>query len=602
MFLSIFLKATSVFFLKQSISSNQNILKIFLATLLFGSLFLIFSYIFLQQIFGEDIAEAIVFHYVFGVKGAGLNEYILPIIIFIGSLYIGWILLKLFLNFISCDKNSYLRFFAGSLLLVLSIFTNPFIKDLYTFLNVSEESTDENLFYDQKISYTNDNKNLIFIYLEQFERTYLDQALFPELTPNLINLEKKSISFTDISVPKATNWTIGGMTASQCGVPLFTPIASGNSMSGIDEFMPLAKCAGDILKDAGYDMRYIGGSDLDFGGKGKFYKSHGFNDVYGFKELRPYLRDPRYRSPWGVHDDELLEIIFKKAEELHDQNEPFGIFALTLDTHHPNGYISKPCYEKKYLNGNNKILNSIHCVDMLMGAFTDKFVNSPLYENTILVIASDHLALKNTATNILEKGDRKSLFMILGKDLKPKKLYNAGSLFDIGPTMLGFLGTDTKGLGLGRNLFFEDSITPSKLEDVIDNNKGKVFDLWHFPQLNNNLSISSQEKIIRFGDRKIELPALILVNENADVTQIMFEFYYSLPLKRHVDRLDNDQSYIWVDKCIQMNNSQQKNDGYCVEFRNKRSGISQISNVVRRDYSWRYLQSFFQEKNNFLVE
>ena len=47
------------------------------------------------------------------------------------------------------------------------------------------------------------------------------------------------------------------------------------------------------------------------------------------------------------------------------------------------------------------------------------------------------------------------------------------------------------------------------------------------------------------------------MNENADVTQIMFEFYYSLPLKRHVDRLpDNDQSYIWVDKCnIQMSNS-----------------------------------------------
>ena len=116
------------------------------------------SYIFLQQIFGEDIAEAIVFHYVFGVKGAGLNEYILPMIIFLGSLYIGWMLLKLFLNFISGDKNSYLRFFTGSLFLVLSIFTNPFLKDLYTFLSVSDESTDENLFYDQKISYTENSR------------------------------------------------------------------------------------------------------------------------------------------------------------------------------------------------------------------------------------------------------------------------------------------------------------------------------------------------------------------------------------------------------------------------------------------------------------
>ena len=211
---------------------------------------------------------------------------------------------------------------------------------------------------------------------------------------------------------------------------------------------------------------------------------------------------------------------------------------------------------------------------MLIGAFANKFMNSPLYENTILVVASDHLALKNTATNILEKGDRKSLFMILGKDLKPKKINNVGNLFDIGPTMLGFLGTDTKGLGLGRNLFFEDSITPTKLDDVIDSNKGKVFDLWHFPQLKNNLSINSQEKVIRFGDRKIELPALILVNENADVTQIMFEFYYSLSLKRHVDRLGNDQSYIWVDKCIQMSNLQRNSDEYCVEFRNKRSGLN----------------------------
>ena len=82
----------------------------------------------------------------------------------------------------------------------------------------------------------------------------------------------------------------------------------------------------------------------------------------------------------------------------------------------------------------------------------------------------------------------------------------------------------------------------------------------------------------------------------------MFEFYYSLSLKRHVDRLGNDQSYIWVDKCIQMSNLQRNSDEYCVEFRNKRTGISQISQTAKRDYSWEYLQSFFQEKNNFLVE
>ena len=38
-------------------------------------------------------------------------------------------------------------------------------------------------------------------------------------------------------------------------------------MSGVDKFMPLAKCAGDILNDAGYELHYMGGADTEFGGK-----------------------------------------------------------------------------------------------------------------------------------------------------------------------------------------------------------------------------------------------------------------------------------------------------------------------------------------------
>ena len=87
------------------------------------------------------------------------------------------------------------------------------------------------------------------------------------------------------------------MAASQCGVPLFTPIASQNSMSGVDKFMPLAKCAGDILNDAGYELHYMGGADTEFGGKGKFYATHGFSSIEGWKELRPKLENPNYRSP-----------------------------------------------------------------------------------------------------------------------------------------------------------------------------------------------------------------------------------------------------------------------------------------------------------------
>ena len=82
-----------------------------------------------------------------------------------------------------------------------SVYVNPLFLDLNRFLRVSETSIDDDLFYDQKISYTKENKNVIFLYLEQIERTYLDEQLFPDLTPNISRLEKEAITFTDISIP-----------------------------------------------------------------------------------------------------------------------------------------------------------------------------------------------------------------------------------------------------------------------------------------------------------------------------------------------------------------------------------------------------------------
>ena len=150
-------------------------------------------------------------------------------------------------------------------------------------------------------------------------------------------------------------------------------------MSGVDKFMPLAKCAGDILNDAGYELHYMGGADTEFGGKGKFYSTHGFSSVEGWKELKPMLKNPNYKSPWGVYDDELLDLVFERALSLSDNNKPFGLFTLTLDTHHPYGYLSEPCKNKSYQDGLNRILNAVHCVDMLVGNFIEKYKNCLLY-------------------------------------------------------------------------------------------------------------------------------------------------------------------------------------------------------------------------------
>ena len=511
-------------------------------------------YCFFNYLSGNGFNEAILFHLVHGINGFGINEYVLPSLVlffyFLSCVVVIFFLKKRMLinNGKNLISDIFILFIACS---ALSL--NPLLKDIKNIIFSSSlnKSSEMNHFYNQPITFTKNPKNIIFLYLEQFERTYMDEAIFPDLTPNLKRLEKKAISFTNISSPLATNWTIAGMVASQCGIPLLTPIASENSMVGMDKFLSSATCIGDILNNNSYNLNYIGGSDLDFAGKGKFYNSHGFNSVQGRYELEDRLIDKLYRSPWGLFDDSLYEIINDRLIHLKNSNQSFGLFSLTLDTHHPNGYLSNSCKNKIYRDGQNLILNSVHCADLMAANFIEKIINDDLFEDTILVVLSDHLALKNTASSLLKKGDRKNLFYIFKKDAPNQLIDKTGSMFDVTPTVLSLIGSDILGLGLGRNLFFQDSLSDQEIgiEGIINQNRNKILSLWSFPQIDKNFNIDMKNKKINFGERSIDLPALIILDKNNRVEEIMFDFYYANPLPRKVNELSENQSFIWIDTC-----------------------------------------------------
>ena len=118
--------------------------------------------------------------------------------------------------------------------------------------------------------------------------------------------------------------------------------------------------------------------------------------------------------------------------------------------------------------------------------------------------------------------------------------------------------------------------------------------MWSFPQITKQLVIDSSNKIIDFGDRYIEYPALILLDENIEVSRIMFEFYYSLSLERHVKRLPLDQNFIWVDKCQIITGQQTSDNEYCVQFKNSKAGTSNVWQASNRTYPKEQIQNFFR--------
>jgi phosphoglycerol transferase len=305
-------------------------------------------------------------------------------------------------------------------------------------------------------------KNIVYLYLESFERSFLDEAQFPGLAPNLRELEKQGLAFTNIDTAYGARWTIAGMVASQCGLPL-------SEMSNVNEpgsFMPGAVCLGDTLKQNGYVTSYLGGASLRFGGKGNFFKTHQFDSVQGLEHhVRTLPLETTAYSEWGLYDDDLYPLAWQEYTRLGAQNEPFALFLLTLDTHPPNGLPSSSCENMQYGDGENGMLNALHCSDQLAANFIRQLLASETADETIIVVASDHLMMANAASKQLKQDSkRRNLFFILEKDGRQDSLDRHASLFDIAPTLLSVLGAEIDDYNFGVSLLGDNKTLMEKME------------------------------------------------------------------------------------------------------------------------------------------
>lgn len=441
--------------------------------------------------------------------------------------------------------------------LALAFYFNPAVTDIFALVSAERAAPDaetasletpEHYVPVGAVGFETAPKNLVLLYLESAERTFFDETLFPELMPNMVALEKQALSFTDLTETTGTSWTIAGMIASQCGIPL-----SGSSGAGADKFLPEARCVGDVLNDSGFELNYMSGTPIDFAGEGIFYRTHGFQRIEGREELLPGLPDPDYRSFWGLHDDSLLTEAQKRYDMLSANDSPFGLVALTVDTHHPSGaHIPKACDDYAYQDGENGFLNSVHCLDMLVGDFIRHVIASPNFDDTILVVVSDHMARPNQATDILETGARRNLFMAFGADLEPQLVAKPGNTLDIAPTMLGLLGAPTDALAYGRDLLavgptLRSGSTP--LDDILIEDRPFLSSLWAYPRLDDGFEVDMALNRLLLNDRYVELPVLIQLDENLEVDGLSYEIEGEAPLLADVSQLYYNRRFIWIDHC-----------------------------------------------------
>ena len=316
-----------------------------------------------------------------------------------------------------------------------------------------------------EITFPEQKRNLIYIFLESMETTYADTenggAFEKNVIPELTNLAQENEDFSGkddmtlnggYSMP-GTTWTMGAMFGQTSGLPLNISI-DANDMDTQDNFFPEIITIGDILESAGYSQTLMLGSDATFGGRRNYFTQHGNYNIkdYNYAIEQGWIPED-YKVWWGYEDQKLFSYAKEELQNLAAASEPFNLTLLTVDTHFEDGY---PCEICPTTYGDNQYANVMACSSKQVDEFVKWIQQQDFYENTTIVISGDHPTMDSDfCEDVDEDYTRKVYTTYINAEedaLSSRRVYTT---FDNFPTTLGALGVQIEGdrLGLGTNLF-----------------------------------------------------------------------------------------------------------------------------------------------------
>jgi len=365
------------------------------------------------------------------------------------------------------------QFYFAGLLAVYCVLCYFAAEDIGVFEYLHNVMTKTTIFEEQyvapneiSIEFPEEKRNLILIYLESMEATYssVEEGGGKPVNyiPCLTEIAKNNVSFSNGSqigggiVAPGCEFTMGAIVGTSSGVP-FKSMINGNSMSNYAQFLPGLTTLGDILEKEGYTNYFLCGSDAEFGGRKLFYEKHGNYNIhdYFYAADKGYIPKDYYEF-WGYEDFKLFEIARAELGQLGSSGELFNYTMLTVDAHHPEGYICELCegsYEQQYAN-------VISCSDRQIAEFVSWIESQSWAQNTTVILIGDHTSMASDFWDDIGGYERRTYncFLNLPDGLNMERTKNREfDTLDYFPTILASLGAEIEGerVGLGTSLFSE---------------------------------------------------------------------------------------------------------------------------------------------------
>ncbi len=400
------------------------------------------------------------------------------------------------------DKGKFITFFQKHYSLLVGILMGVVIITVLLLLKFPQyviRQMTNSTFYDEyyvdpeqvEIIAPEKKRNLIYIYLESMEIGYSDiqhgGISKKDLMPELTELALSGIDFAPADSDKLNGalmmtgmtYTMGSLVAQTSGTPAILPIAQ-NAMGKADykEFLPGLYTIGEVLRKNGYQLCFLIDSSIEFSGCDIYVGTHGNYDV---RDYSYYLQNGTlpegYKEWWGFEDEKLFAYAKEEIVRMYEQNEPFCMTMMTMDTHFTNGYKCRLCGDEF----SEQYSNVIACSSKQVSDFVTWISEQPFYENTTIVLVGDHPTMDSefiaSRSGYKRNMQRKSYLAILNSateyTLNKKREFTQ---LDMYPTTLAAMGFTVVGdkLGIGVNLF---SDTPTVLEQFGYNEMKKQLEM-----------------------------------------------------------------------------------------------------------------------------
>jgi len=312
-------------------------------------------------------------------------------------------------------------------------------------------------------------KNVIMIQVEAYQAVAFGATLRgQEITPNMNRMAADSWLFSN-----AYSQTGAGNTADAeftVNTSLLPPMGKAAPVVYADKQLSSLP---RVLKAEGYRSITFHANDADYWNRKNLYPALGFDEYYDAKKLG--TGDKIWR---GSSDERFFDKATEALVGELDTGKPVYAQFVTLSSHAPFTQIPRnrrPLKIPAEYKGSYAAdwLSAMSYTDMAVGQFLDYLKMTGLYDESIVILYGDHVAMKDVK---LSGADKEIIRGILGKDYAetdlqwvplmihlpgqtdPEVVTSTAGHVDIMPTVADLLGVDLSDTPhIGRSLFVDSN-------------------------------------------------------------------------------------------------------------------------------------------------